>query len=87
MLSVGYGELENDASAMQEAQTYLAFARQTKNSVWEKQALSLIGSLHRKFKRPSQAITAYQQALAISDNNQVTGADSVIYAKVVTIIL
>ncbi|MFE1744529.1 CHAT domain-containing protein [Coleofasciculus sp. H7-2] len=80
MLSTGYGELGNDATAMETAQTFLDFTRKTQNSIWEKQALTLIGSLHRKFGRKEQAIAAYQQALAITTDNQVTGGDAYIYA-------
>ena len=80
MLSVGYGELGNDAQAMQEAQNFLTFARKTQNSLWEKSALSLIGGLHEKFGRKEQAIATYQQALAITTDNQILGADAYILA-------
>ncbi len=79
MLSIGYGELGNDQKAMESAQTFLVFTRKVQNSVFEKQALSLIGSLHRKFGRKEQAIAAYQEASAIKIDNQVTD-DAYIYA-------
>jgi CHAT domain-containing protein len=79
MLSIGYGELGNDLNAMESAQTFLGFSRKVQNSVFEKQALSLIGSLHRKFGRKEQAIAAYQEASAIKIDNQVTD-DAYIYA-------
>ncbi len=50
------------------------------NPVFEKDALTLLGDLHHKFGRKEQAIAAYQQALAISSDDQVAGADSGIYA-------
>jgi CHAT domain-containing protein len=80
ILSAGYGESKDDAKAMESAQAFLNFARKNQNSVWEKLALSNIGSLHRKFGRTEQAIVAYQQALAIQTDNQVKGADAGIYA-------
>ncbi|MBD2776392.1 CHAT domain-containing protein [Iningainema tapete] len=80
VLSAGYSESNNDAKAMESAQAFLDFARKNQNSVWEKLALSNIGSLHRKFGRTEQAIVAYQQALAIQTDNQVKGADAGIYA-------
>ncbi|MDF5728730.1 MAG: tetratricopeptide repeat protein [Rhizonema sp. PD38] len=80
MLSIGYGELGNDAKAMAEAQTYLTFARKTQNLLWEKSALSLIAGLHQKFGRKEQAIVTYQQALAITTDHQIPGADAYILA-------
>ncbi|MBO3463715.1 tetratricopeptide repeat protein [Aetokthonos hydrillicola Thurmond2011] len=68
------------AQAMAEAQAFLTFARKTQNSLWEKDALNLLGDLHKKFGRKEQAVVAYQQALAITTNSQVTGADAGIYA-------
>ncbi len=85
ILSIGYGELGNDKQAMESAQSFLAFTKKVKNSVFEKQALSLIGSLHRKFGRKEQAIVAYQEAQALVVNNQVTGGDAYIYAGLATI--
>ncbi|MEB3215786.1 MAG: tetratricopeptide repeat protein, partial [Nostocales cyanobacterium 94392] len=79
ILSASYGESKDDAKAMESAQAFLDFARKNKNNVWEKLALSNIGSLHRKFGRTEQAIVTYQQALAIKTDNQVKGADSGIY--------
>lgn len=73
MLSIGYGALGNDAKAMEYAQNFLTFARKVKNPVFEKLALTNLGSLHRKFGRKQDAIIAYQQALAL-------GGDSSIYA-------
>ncbi|MDF5727869.1 MAG: CHAT domain-containing protein [Rhizonema sp. PD38] len=84
-LSVGYGELGNDAQAMAEAQNFLTFARKTKNSLWEKNALNLIGDLHKKFGRKQQAIIAYQQALFITTDNQVTGNNAGTYAGLANI--
>ncbi|MCY6493851.1 CHAT domain-containing tetratricopeptide repeat protein [Leptolyngbya sp. GGD] len=80
VLATGYGELGNDAKAMEVAQASLTFARTTKNRLWEKQSLALIGSIHRKFGRHQQAIDAYEQALAIPSDNQITGANAFIYA-------
>ncbi|GAA6623530.1 tetratricopeptide repeat protein [Scytonema sp. NUACC26] len=80
MLSIAYTNLGNDQKAMESAKTTLAFARQVKNSAWEKSALALIGHIHRKFGRKEQAIVTYQQALAIQTDNQVKGADAGIYA-------
>ena len=85
ILSIGYGELGNDQKAMESAQGFLAFTRKVKNSVFEKQALSLIGSLHRKFGRKEQAIATYQEAQALVVNNQVTGGDAYIYAGLASI--
>ena len=76
MLSVGYAALGNDAKAVESAQAFLAFARKTQNPVWEKQALDLLGGLHRKFGRKEQAIAAYQQALAIHTPTEVAGGKS-----------
>ncbi|MBR8839733.1 MAG: CHAT domain-containing protein, partial [Stigonema ocellatum SAG 48.90 = DSM 106950] len=80
MLSIGYGELGNDAQAMAEAQNFLTFAQKTQNSLWSKSALSLLGGLHQKFGRKEQAIATYQQALAITTDNQIPGADAYILA-------
>ena len=71
MLSVGYGELGNDAKAMEEAQNFLTFARKVKNPMLEKFALTNLGSLHRKFGRKQDAIIAYQQALALGGNSRI----------------
>lgn len=79
-LSIGYGELGDDAQAMASAQAFLAFARKVQNSVFEKDALTLLGELHHTFGRNQPAIAAYQQALAIPTDNQVAGANSGIYA-------
>jgi len=79
MLSLGYGELGDDTSAMISAQAFLTFAQTVQNPVFEKDALTLLGSLNRKFGRKEQAIAAYQQALAIPRDDQVAGADSSIY--------
>ncbi|MBR8838799.1 MAG: CHAT domain-containing protein [Stigonema ocellatum SAG 48.90 = DSM 106950] len=80
MLSIGYGELGNDAQAMAEAQNFLAYAKKVQNPVWSKSALSLLGSLHQKFGRKQDAIATYQAALAIKTDTQVLGGDSGIYA-------
>ena len=80
MLSIGYGELGNDANAMKSAQSFLEFARRVENPVFEKGALSLLGSLHYNFGRNQEAIKAYQQALAIQTPENVTGDKSGIYA-------
>ncbi len=62
MLSVGYGELGNDAQAIAEAQTFLTFAQKNQNLLWEKSALNLLGDLHKKFGCKEQAMVAYQLA-------------------------
>ncbi|MBD2539854.1 CHAT domain-containing protein, partial [Coleofasciculus sp. FACHB-SPT36] len=80
LLSLGYGQLGNDKQAMEAAQTWLNFTRKVQNKVWGKQALTLVGHIHRKFRRQEEAIEVYQQALAIATDNQAPGADAFIYS-------
>ncbi|WP_414529429.1 tetratricopeptide repeat protein [Nodularia chucula] len=76
LLSIGYGELGNDQKALNNAQNFLTFARQVENPVFEKNALTFLGRLHHKFGRKQEAITHYKQALAITLEHQIPGAEN-----------
>jgi CHAT domain-containing protein len=80
VLSLGYGELNNEPKAMAAAQASLELARKSKNSSFEKQALTFIGNLQRRFGKKQEAIQTYNQALAIKVQGKAVGADSGIYA-------
>ena len=76
LLSIGHGELGNDHKALDNAQNFLNFARQVENPVFEKNALTLLGRLHHRFGRKQEAIAHYQQALAITLEHQIPGAEN-----------
>ena len=80
VLALGYGELNNESKAMESAQASLELARKSRDASFEKQALTLIGSLQRKFGKNKEAIQTYNQALAIKTQAKAVGADSGIYA-------
>ncbi|NJN12116.1 MAG: tetratricopeptide repeat protein [Richelia sp. RM1_1_1] len=80
VLSLGYGELKNEQKAMEAAQASLELARKSKNPSHEKEVLTFIGDLQRKFGKKQEAIQTYNQALAIKTQAKAVGADSGIYA-------
>ena len=80
VLSLGYGELNNEQKAMKAVQASLELARKSKNPSHEKDVLTFIGSLQRKFGKKQEAIKTYNQALAIKTQAKAVGADSGIYA-------
>ncbi|BAZ37654.1 TPR domain protein [Calothrix sp. NIES-4101] len=80
VLSLGYGELNNEPKAMEASQASLELARKSKNPSHEKDVLSFIGGLQRKFGQKQEAIQTYNQALAIKIQAKSVGADSGIYA-------
>ncbi|MBD2301660.1 DUF2225 domain-containing protein [Nostoc sp. FACHB-190] len=80
VLSVGYGDLNNDQKAMESAQALLALTRKAQSPKDEKTALTLLGHIHRKFGRKQDAINTYKQALSIKVSAKAVGADSDIYA-------
>ncbi|WP_277880709.1 tetratricopeptide repeat protein [Aulosira sp. FACHB-615] len=80
VLTLGYGELNNEPKAMEAAQSSLELARKSKNPSHEKDVLTFIGSLQRKFGKKQEAIKTYKQALAIKIQAKAVGADSSIYA-------
>jgi CHAT domain-containing protein len=80
VLSLGYGELNNEPKAMAAAQASLELARKSKNPSFEKQSLTFIGGLQRRFGKKQEAIQTYNQALAIKVQGKAVGADSGIYA-------
>ncbi len=67
--ALGYGEIGNEAMAMASIQTSLKIAQQLQQPVIQKSGLTILGSLHHKFGRPQEAITAYQSALAAQPNS------------------
>ena len=79
VLSLGYGELNNESKAMEAVQASLELARKSKNPNYEKDVLTFIGSLQRKFGKKQEAIKTYNQALAIKTQAKAVGADSSIY--------
>jgi CHAT domain-containing protein len=80
LLALGYGELNNEPKAMEAAQASLELARKSRDANIEKQTLTVIGSLQRKFGKNKEAIQTYNQALAIKIQAKAVGADSSIYA-------
>ncbi|MEB3220406.1 MAG: CHAT domain-containing protein [Nostocales cyanobacterium 94392] len=80
VLSLGYGDLNNDQKAMESSQALLTITKKVKSPRDEKTALTLIGNIHRKFGRKQDAINAYKQALAIKVSAKSVGDDSGIYA-------
>ena len=80
VLSLGYGELNNEPKAMEAAQANLELARKSKNPNYQKEVLTFIGSLQRKFGKNKEAIQTYNQALAIKIQAKAVGTDSSIYA-------
>ncbi|NJO65634.1 MAG: tetratricopeptide repeat protein [Richelia sp. RM2_1_2] len=80
VLSLGYGELKNEQKAMEAAQASLELARKSKNPNDEKEVLTFIGGLQRRFGKQQEAIQTYNQALAIKTQAKAVGADSGIYA-------
>ncbi len=79
VLSLGYGELKNEQKAMEAAQASLELARKSKNPNFEKDVLTFIGGLQRRFGKQQEAIQTYNQALAIKTQAKAVGADSTIY--------
>ena len=79
VLGLGYGELKNEPKAMAAAQASLELARKSKNPSHEKEVLTFIGDLQRKFGKKQEAIQTYNQALAIKTQAKAVGADSGIY--------
>ncbi|NJN13621.1 MAG: tetratricopeptide repeat protein [Richelia sp. RM1_1_1] len=80
ILSLGYGELKNEQKAMEAAQASLELARKSKNPNFEKDILTFVGGLQRRFGKQQEAIQTYNQALAIKTQAKAVGADSGIYA-------
>ncbi|WP_421659437.1 tetratricopeptide repeat protein [Leptothermofonsia sp. ETS-13] len=65
LLSLSYGKVGDQPKAMKAAQAALAMTRQLQDRNGESRALTLLGSLHRRFGRLEEAIATYQSALAL----------------------
>ncbi len=67
--ALGYAKLGNEVMAMASVQASLKIGQQLQQPVIQKGGLTILGSLHHKFGRFQEAITAYQSALAAQPNS------------------